>query len=152
MFLVSFARVFTFRVLRRPALNVGNPPKANKIAPKGKAEKKQVALQHTSNHMATKLYVGGLPYSTSQDELQNAFSKAGTVTSANIIMDKMTNRSRGFGFVEMATDEDAQKAIEMWNGQDFDGRKLTVNEAKPLEARAPRREGGGDRFQKRQSW
>jgi RNA recognition motif-containing protein len=66
-------------------------------------------------------------------------------------MDKMTNRSRGFGFVEMATDEEAQKAIEMWNGQDFDGRKLTVNEAKPLEARAPR-SNGGDRFQKRQNW
>ena len=102
--------------------------------------------------MATKLYVGGLPYSTTQDELQNAFAKAGTVTSANIIMDKMTNRSRGFGFVEMATDEDAQKAIEMWNEKDFDGRKLTVNEAKPLEARAPRRDNGGDRFQKRQNW
>jgi RNA recognition motif-containing protein len=56
-------------------------------------------------------------------------------------MDKMTGRSRGFGFVEMGSDDDAQKAIEMWNGQDFDGRKLTVNEAKPLEARPPRREG-----------
>ncbi len=93
--------------------------------------------------MATKLYVGGLPYSTTQDELRDAFSKAGTVTSSSIIMDKMTGRSRGFGFVEMESDSDAQKAIEMWNGQDFDGRKLTVNEAKPLEARPPRREGGG---------
>ena len=92
--------------------------------------------------MATKLYVGGLPYSTTQDELQNAFAKAGAVVSASIIMDKMTGRSRGFGFVEMGSDDDAQKAIEMWNGQDFDGRKLTVNEAKPLEARPPRREGG----------
>jgi cold-inducible RNA-binding protein len=94
--------------------------------------------------MATKLYIGGLPYSTTQDELQNAFSQAGTVTSASIIMDKMTGRSRGFGFVEMASDDDAQKAIEMWNGKDFGGRKLTVNEAKPLEPRAPR-SGGGDR-------
>ena len=92
--------------------------------------------------MATKLYVGGLPYSTTQDELQNAFAKAGAVVSASIIMDKMTGRSRGFGFVEMGSDGDAQKAIEMWNGQDLDGRKLTVNEAKPLEARPPRREGG----------
>ncbi len=92
--------------------------------------------------MATKLYVGGLPYSTTQDELRDAFAKAGTVTSTSIIMDKMTGRSRGFGFVEMASDDDAQKAIEMWNGQDFGGRKLTVNEAKPLEARPPRREGG----------
>lgn len=98
--------------------------------------------------MATKLYVGGLPYSTSQDELQEAFAKAGAVVSASIIMDKMTGRSRGFGFVEMGSDGDAQKAIEMWNGQDFGGRKLTVNEAKPLEARPPRREGnfgGGGR-------
>src|SRR5579863_7305552 len=91
--------------------------------------------------MATKLYVGGLPYSTTQDELQDAFAKAGNVVSTTIIMDKMTGRSRGFGFVEMNSDEDAQKAIEMWNGQDFGGRKLTVNEAKPLEPRAPRREG-----------
>ena len=96
--------------------------------------------------MATKLYVGGLPYSTTQDELQEAFAKAGAVVSTSIIMDKMTGRSRGIGFVEMGSDEDAQKAIEMWNGQDFDGRKLTVNEAKPLEARPPRREGGGSRF------
>jgi RNA recognition motif-containing protein len=88
--------------------------------------------------MATKLYVGGLPYTTTQDELRDAFAKAGNVTSSTIIMDKMTNRSRGFGFVEMGSDEDAQKAIEMWNGQDFGGRKLIVNEAKPLEPRAPR--------------
>lgn len=93
--------------------------------------------------MATKLYVGGLPYSTTQDELRDTFSQAGTVTSTSIIMDKMTGRSRGFGFVEMESDADAQKAIEMWNGKDFGGRKLTVNEAKPMEARAPRSNDGG---------
>ena len=93
--------------------------------------------------MATKLYVGGLPYQTTQDELRDAFSQSGAVASVSIIMDKMTGRSRGFGFVEMENDEDAQKAIEMWNGKDFGGRKLTVNEAKPMEARAPRSEGGG---------
>ncbi len=93
--------------------------------------------------MATKLYIGGLPYSTTQDELQAAFAQAGTVSSTTIIVDKMTGRSRGFGFVEMASDEDAQKAIEMWNGKDFGGRKLTVNEAKPLEPRAPRSDRGG---------
>ncbi len=93
--------------------------------------------------MATKLYIGGLPYSTTQEELQSAFAQAGTVSSATIIVDKMTGRSRGFGFVEMASDEEAQKAIEMWNGKDFGGRKLTVNEAKPLEPRAPRGNGGG---------
>jgi RNA recognition motif-containing protein len=92
--------------------------------------------------MATKLYVGGLPYTTTQDELQEAFAQTGAVVSASIITDKMTGRSRGFGFVEMASDDDAQKAIENWNGKDFGGRKLTVNEAKPLEARPPRREGG----------
>jgi len=95
--------------------------------------------------MATKLYVGGLPYSTTQDELRDAFSQAGAVASASIIMDKMTGRSRGFGFVEMENDADAQKAIEMWNGKDFSGRRLTVNEAKPMEARAPRSEGYGAR-------
>ena len=98
---------------------------------------------NSSFRMATKLYVGGLPYSTTQDELRDAFGKAGSVASASIIMDKMTGRSRGFGFIEMENDADAQKAIEMWNGQDFGGRKLTVNEAKPMEARAPRSNDGG---------
>jgi RNA recognition motif-containing protein len=106
--------------------------------------------------MATKLYVGGLPYSTTQDELRDTFSQAGTVTSTSIIMDKMTGRSRGFGFVEMENDADAQKAIEMWNGKDFGGRKLTVNEAKPMEARAPRSNdggyGGGGNGGGRRSW
>ena len=97
--------------------------------------------------MAKKLYVGGLPYSTTQDALRDAFAQAGSVESATIIMDKMSGRSKGFGFVEMANDEDAEKAIQMWNGKDFEGRKLTVNEARPLEPRAPRRGGfgGGNR-------
>ncbi|HYC83062.1 MAG TPA: RNA-binding protein [Candidatus Paceibacterota bacterium] len=88
--------------------------------------------------MAKKLYVGGLPYSTTNDELRDAFAQAGAVDSATIIMDKMTGRSKGFGFVEMSSDDDAAKAIDMWNGRDFGGRKLTVNEARPLEPRAPR--------------
>ncbi len=91
--------------------------------------------------MATKLYVGGLPYTTTQDALQAAFAQAGSVTSATIIMDRMSGRSKGFGFVEMATEEEAQKAIEMFNGKDFEGRTLTVNEARPLEPRAPRSGG-----------
>jgi RNA recognition motif-containing protein len=94
--------------------------------------------------MATKLYVGGLPYTTTQDELQAHFAQAGNVTSATIIMDKMSGRSKGFGFVEMATEEDAQKAVSMFNGQDFNGRKLTVNEARPMETRAPRTGGNGE--------
>lgn len=90
--------------------------------------------------MAKKLYVGGLPYTTTQDELQNAFAQAGTVTSATIIVDKMSGRSKGFGFVEMESDDEANKAIEMWNGKEFGGRTLTVNEARPMEARPPRRD------------
>ncbi|MEY4731239.1 MAG: hypothetical protein RL681_185 [Candidatus Parcubacteria bacterium] len=94
--------------------------------------------------MGKKLYVGGLSYNTTQDTLQSSFAQAGTVTSASIVMDKMTGRSRGFGFVEFATDEEAQKAIELWNGKELDGRTLTVNVARPMEPRAPR-SGGGDR-------
>ncbi|OGI63654.1 RNA-binding protein, partial [Candidatus Nomurabacteria bacterium RIFCSPHIGHO2_01_FULL_40_20] len=78
--------------------------------------------------MATKLYVGGLPYSTQEDALKDLFAAAGSVTSAVIIMDKMSGRSKGFGFVEMATDEEAQNAISMFNEKEFEGRKLTVNE------------------------
>jgi RNA recognition motif-containing protein len=85
-----------------------------------------------------KLYVGGVSYSTSEDALSAAFSKAGQVASAVIIMDKMTGRSKGFGFVEMETEEGAKAAIEMWNGQELDGRKLTVNEARPKEERPSR--------------
>lgn len=85
--------------------------------------------------MAKKLYVGGLPYKTTNDELKAHFSAAGEVTSATIIMDKMTGRSKGFGFVEFANDDEADKAISMFDGKDFDGRNLTVNEARPMEAR-----------------
>lgn len=85
--------------------------------------------------MATRLYVGGIPYSTTEDALREAFSPAGEVVSVKIIIDRMSGRSRGFGFVEMATPEAAQKAIEMWHGKDFEGRTLTVNEARPLEER-----------------
>jgi len=85
--------------------------------------------------MAKKLYVGNLPYSTNDAGLADFFSKAGAVESAIVMIDKMTGRSRGFGFVTMPNDEEAMKAIESLNGIDMDGRKLTVNEAKPLEAR-----------------
>ncbi|MFA6190308.1 MAG: RNA-binding protein [Candidatus Staskawiczbacteria bacterium] len=92
--------------------------------------------------MAKKLYVGGLSYGTSEATLRSTFEQAGTVESATIIIDKMTNRSKGFGFVEMSTDEEAQKAIELFNGKELEGRNLTVNEAKPMEPRAPRTGGG----------
>jgi RNA recognition motif-containing protein len=92
--------------------------------------------------MAKKLYVGGLNYSTTEATLKEAFAAAGTVETATVIIDKMTNRSKGFGFVEMSTDEEAQKAIEMFDGKELDGRTVKVNEAKPMEPRAPRTGGG----------
>ncbi|MEX0910492.1 MAG: RNA-binding protein [Candidatus Paceibacterota bacterium] len=85
--------------------------------------------------MAKKLYVGGLPYSTTDNELNEAFSKFGTVASAVIIADKFSGRSKGFGFVEFENDADADKAISEMDGQDFGGRNLTVNEARPMEKR-----------------
>ena len=95
--------------------------------------------------MAKKLYVGGLSYDTSDATLKEAFAQAGTVESATIIMDKMSGRSKGFGFVEMSSDAEAGKAIEMLNGKELDGRTITVNEARPMEPRAPRGGGGFDR-------
>ena len=98
--------------------------------------------------MGKKLFIGGISYSSSDDALRNAFAQCGTVESATIIMDRATGRSKGFGFVEMSSDAEAQAAIEMWNGKDLDGRKIIVNEARP---QAPReggfnRGGGGGRF------
>jgi cold-inducible RNA-binding protein len=90
--------------------------------------------------MAKKLYVGGISYGTSEATLKNHFAAAGAVESASIIMDKMTGRSKGFGFVQMANDADADNAINMFNGKELEGRKLTVNEARPMEPRAPRRD------------
>lgn len=96
--------------------------------------------------MNKKLYVGGLNYDTSEDALKEAFSQAGTVESAIIIIDKMSGRSKGFGFVEMSSEEEAEKAAKMWNGKELDGRSLTVNEARPMEER-PKRNFDGDRNQ-----
>ena len=91
--------------------------------------------------MGSKLYVGGLPYAATETELTTLFSAHGNVKSANVIADKFTGRSRGFGFVEMSTPEEAQAAITALNGTQMDGRSLTVNEAKPQESRS----GGGGR-------
>jgi RNA recognition motif-containing protein len=94
--------------------------------------------------MAMKLFVGNLPFSTRDADLQELFSQSGEVTSANVIMDKFTGRSRGFGFVEMPNDDEAQAAIEHFNGQELQGRALTVNQAKPQEPRSGGgRSGGG---------
>jgi cold-inducible RNA-binding protein len=92
--------------------------------------------------MATKLYVGNLSFRTTSEELREAFAAVGTVESASVIEDRETGRSRGFAFVEMATPEEAAAAIEAFNGKDFGGRNLTVNEAKP---RTDRGGGGGGR-------
>jgi RNA recognition motif-containing protein len=89
--------------------------------------------------MAKKLYVGNLSYQTTEDLLKDAFSQAGTVESATIITDKFSGRSKGFGFVEMATDEEAAKAISLWDGKELDGRQIRVNEARPMTERPPRR-------------
>lgn len=88
--------------------------------------------------MQKKLYVGGLPYSSNEDAVKEYFSQAGAVESAKIITDKMTGRSRGFGFVEMASEEEAQKAIDMFHEKEFEGRTLIVNEARPMEERPKR--------------
>ena len=87
--------------------------------------------------MSTKLYVGNLAFGVTSDDLHEHFAQAGTVESAKVVEDRDTGRSRGFGFVEMASSEEAMAAIEQFNGQDFDGRNLVVNEARPRE------EGGG---------
>ncbi len=93
--------------------------------------------------MNKKLYVGGLPYSVTEDKLQEIFSAHGTVESARVITDRFTGRSRGFGFVEMSSEEEAQKAIDSLNESDLDGRSLTVNEARPQENRGGGGGGGG---------
>lgn len=91
--------------------------------------------------MSKRLYIGSLSYQTTKEGLEQAFSEAGSVVSATIIMDKMSGRSKGFGFVEMATEEEAAKAIELWNGKELDGRTIRVDEARPMEER-PARKGG----------
>lgn len=96
--------------------------------------------------MATsKLYVGGIPYRTTEDEMRAAFEEAGTVVSVSIISDRMTGRSRGFGFVEMSSEAEAQAAIDRWDGKEFDGRMLSVSMARPQGDRPPRQGGGGNR-------
>jgi len=99
--------------------------------------------------MSNKLFVGNLSFNTTENELNDAFAAFGTVTETNLMVDRMTNRPRGFGFVTMSSAEEAQKAIDGLNGRDLDGRALTVNVAKPREERSGggggRRDFGGER-------
>ncbi len=93
--------------------------------------------------MGKKLFVGNLSFSTNDQTLMDAFSKCGTVESAKVILDRDSGRSKGFGFVEMSSESEAQTAISKWNGTELDGRAMTVNEARPMEPRSPNR-GGRD--------
>ena len=93
--------------------------------------------------MGKKLYVGNLPYSVRDGDLEQAFGQFGSVTSAKVMMERDTGRSKGFGFVEMGSDEEAQSAISGMNGQPLGGRSVVVNEARPMEERPPRSGGGG---------
>lgn len=106
-----------------------------------------VKQERLIKQMAYKIYVGGLPYSTTDEELNELFASHGTVVSARIIMDRMSGRSKGFGFVELESDEDGEKAVSALDGTEFGGRKLMVSKARPQEER-PRRDfgdRGGDR-------
>jgi len=96
--------------------------------------------------MANKLFIGSLAWTTTDDSLRDFFATVGTVVSANVIVDRDTNRSKGFGFVEMSTDEEAKKAIDELNGKELDGRAIVVNEARPREERPRNNDGGGNRY------
>ena len=95
--------------------------------------------------MGAKLYVGNLPYSVTEERLQQHFAHHGSVVSARIITDKFSGRSKGFGFVEMSSDQEAERATAALNGTDFEGRNIVVSEARPQQQRAPRPMGGGGR-------
>ena len=103
----------------------------------------EVATSNQEKTNSMKLYVGNLSFQTTEQDLNKLFAQHGTVTETNLIMDRETNRPRGFGFVTMSSAEEGQRAIAALHGQNHDGRDLTVNEAKPMESRGPRRDSGG---------
>jgi hypothetical protein len=96
--------------------------------------------------MGTRLYVGNLSFNTTEESLRELFAQAGAIKSVSIVKDRETNQSRGFGFVEMATDEEARKAVQLCDGHELDGRNLRVNEARPMEPRPAGGGGGGRSF------
>ena len=99
--------------------------------------------ERRERRMETRLYVGNLSYSSTEGDIEELFKQAGAVIKCELMLDKFTSRSRGFAFVEMGTPEEAQKAVDMFNEQDLQGRNLRVNIARPREERPPRRDGGG---------
>jgi RNA recognition motif-containing protein len=103
----------------------------------------ETGVAKRDSRMEKRLYVGNLSYSTTEDSLETMFQQAGTVVKCELMLDKFTSRSRGFAFIEMGTHEEAQKAVDMFNDQNLDGRNLRVNIARPREERPPRRDGGG---------
>src|ERR1700758_4021660 len=100
-------------------------------------------MDQAASVQGNKLYVGGIPYRSTDDDLKKAFEEAGPVVSASVISDRMTGRSRGFGFVEMGSEAEAQAAIDRWDGKDFDGRTLSVSFARPQGERSERAPRGG---------
>jgi cold-inducible RNA-binding protein len=119
----------------------------NRIPPVGSGLRRTIASNESLPIMSTKLFVGNLSFNVTEQDLKEAFAPFGTVTEAAVMMDRATNRPRGFAFVTMASKEEADKAIQGLNGKPLDGRALTVNEARPREARPPG--GGGDRGPRR---
>jgi cold-inducible RNA-binding protein len=111
----------------------------------GNSLRKVTVNRLVKHHMNNKLFVGNLSFDTTENDLQDAFAAHGTVTEANLMMDRTTNRPRGFGFVTMSSDAEAQKAMEALNGKELGGRALTVNIARPREERSGGGGGGGGR-------
>lgn len=130
------------KLLIEPRTRVSLPPLPKPLDSKLLLTLLRQRRRETPNSMSIKLYVGNLSFQTSSDDLQQLFAQVGTVESATIVEDRDTGRSRGFGFVEMTSKEEGEKAIEQFNGTDFNGRNLTVNEARPREDRGNRGGGG----------
>lgn len=120
------------------------PPRHSAISARAEFPTERIAAppNHTTPMSQTRLFVGNLSYQTLENDLQDFFSAAGNVTSVNLMMDKFTGKSRGFAFVELSSDEEATKAVEMFHGKELQGRPLTVNIARPREERPPRQGGG----------
>jgi RNA recognition motif-containing protein len=141
--LFDFGRVCKFSRKNRVWKLYSVLAQANDLRPDSRNTREARWQSQRKDHMASKLFVGNLPFTTTENDLQDHFAQAGAVLAVNIMQDRATGRSRGFAFVEMASQEDATKAISMFHQKDFQGRPLTVNEARPREDRPPGGGGGG---------